>query len=232
VGSRHPAQARRGVTLHLVPGTGQEGAAAGEAPGSRSFRRYPLWRVLGLNGLNVVHYVVGCVAILVAYRSYPLLGWPVGLAYFVFAVVHLYVLKPLVVCPGCVYRTVRDGRCPSGLNLVSARLCPPAPGATGFEERSRGALSQSSLCLVSFVLPVPLAVAGLAFSFSWTGLTLTATFALLTVIRSTVVEPRDCSHCLARRWCPAARTSARFGGGRPTRADDWLDVAPGGGRGL
>ena len=204
--SRHPAQARSGATLHLVPGTGQGSAAADEAPGSRSFRRYPLWRVLCLNGLTVVHYAVGCAAILVAYRSYPILGWPIGLAYLVFAVVQLYVLMPLVVCPGCVYATVRDGRCASGLNLVSARFAAPSAHAIGFEERTQGALCQSSLCLWSWVLPVPLALPGLALSFSWIGLALTATVALLTVIRLAVVERLVvCSRCLARRWCPVAR---------------------------
>jgi hypothetical protein len=211
VDSRHYAQARRGATLHLVPDAGKESAgkeSAGvdETPGSRSFKRYPLWRVLGLNGLTVAHYLVGCGAILIAYRSYPILGWPIGLAYFVFAVVQLYVLTPLVVCPGCVYRTVRGGRCASGLNLISARLCSPSPGAMGFEERSHGVICESSLCLWSLVLPVPLALPGLALSFSWLALALMVAVAMLTVIRLAVVVRRaTCPHCLARRWCPVVR---------------------------
>ena len=204
--SRHPAQARSGVTLHLVPHAGREDAAGDEPSGSRPFRRYPLWRVLSLNGLTVAHHVVGCAAILIAYRSYPIVGWPVGLAYLVFAMVQLYVLMPLVVCPGCVYRTVRDGRCPSGLNLVSARLCPPSASAFEFRERTHGALCQGSLCLWSWVLPVPLALPGLALSFSWLAATLTAIVAVLTVARLTfVTRLAVCPHCLARRWCPGAR---------------------------
>jgi hypothetical protein len=192
------------VALHLVPNTGQENASADEA---RSFRRYPLWRVLCLNGLTVAHYFLGCAAILLAYRSYPVLGWPLGLGYLVFAFVQLYVLMPLVVCPGCVYRSVRDGRCPSGLNLISARLCPPSASAIEFRQRTHGALCQSSLCLWSWVLPVPLALPGLALSFSWLAATLTATVAALAVIRLALVTKRAvCSHCLARRWCPVVRT--------------------------
>ena len=206
VDSRRPAQTRSGVTLHLVSGSGQEGAA-GETQGPQAFRRYPLWRVLGLNALTLVHYVVGCAAILVAYQSYPVLAWPLGLAYLVFAVVQLYMLMPLVVCPGCVYRTVRDGRCPSGLNLVSARLCPPSPNAIEFRERSHGALCQSSLCLWSWILPVPLAVPALAVSFSWPALALTAIVSVLALMRLTLVERLAvCSHCLARRWCVVGRT--------------------------
>ena len=201
--SRHLAQTRTGVTLHLVSNTGQEDGSADEA---RSFRRYPLWRVLFLNSLTVAHYFLGCAAILVAYRGYPLIGLPIGLAYLVFAMVQLYVLMPLVVCPGCVYRSVRDGRCPSGLNLLSARLCAPSASALEFRERSHGALCQSSLCLWSWVLPVPLVLPGLAVSFSWPAATLTATVAALAVIRLAPVTRRAvCSHCLARRWCPVVR---------------------------
>ncbi len=204
--SRHPAQARSGVLLHLVPGGGPQNATADEAPGPRSFRRYSLWRVLCLNALTLGHYLVGCAAILIAYRSYPILGWPLGVAYLVFSVVQLYVLMPLVVCPGCVYRTVRDGRCASGLNLVSNRLCPPSPRAAEFEERTHGALCQSSLCLWSWILPVPLALPALAVSFTWSALALTATVAVLAVVRLAVVERLVvCSHCLAHRWCPVAR---------------------------
>jgi hypothetical protein len=207
VDSRHHARARSGPTLHLVPSTGQDGAAAGEIARSKSFRRYPLWRVLSVNGLTIAHYGAGCAAIVLAYRDYPIVGWPVALAYFVFAVVQLYVLMPLVVCPGCVYRTIQDGRCASGLNLISARLCPPSVPTVEFAERSHGALCQSSLCFWSWVFPVPVAVPGLALSFSWIGLALTLTVAALIVVRLAVVfRLIVCSHCLARRWCPVART--------------------------
>ena len=210
--SRHLAQARRSATLHLVPDAGKESvgnesAGVDETPFSRSFRRYPLWRVLGLNGLTVAHYLVGCGAILVAYQSYPIVGWPIGLAYFVFAVVQFYVLMPLVVCPGCVYRTVRGGRCASGLNLISARLCRPSATATAFRERTHGALCQSRLNLASWVAPPPLALPGLALFFSWTAATLTLIVVGLVVVRLWVVRSAVCPHCLARRWCPSAEAA-------------------------
>lgn len=204
--SRHPAQARSGVPLHLVPNCGTDGATVDQAPGPGSFKRHPLWRVLCLNGLTVFHYVVGCAAILAAYRSYPIVGWPVGLAYFVFATVQFYVLMPLVVCPGCVYRTVRGGRCPSGLNLISARLCPPSASAIEFRERTHGPLCQSSLGLLSWVLPVPLALPGLIVSLSGMAAIITTTVAVLTVVRLAIVTRHAlCSHCLAQRWCPVVR---------------------------
>ena len=159
-----------------------------------------------MNALTLGHYVVGCAAVLAAYRSYPVLGWPIGLAYLVFAVVQFYVLMPVIVCPGCVYRTMRGGRCASGLNLLSARLCPPSPPPGGFAERGSGAVCQNSLCLWSWILPVPLAVPGLVLSFSWLALALTATVAAFAAARLIVVERLAvCPHCLARRWCPVVR---------------------------
>jgi hypothetical protein len=210
VDSRHHARARSGAGLHLVPGTSQNAAAAADQAKSTSFRRYPLWRVLCLNGLTLVQYTTGSVAIALAYPSSPLLGLPVAAGYFVFAMVQLYVLMPLIVCPGCVYRTISDGRCASGLSVISARLCAPSVAAAGFEERVHGALCQSSLCLWSLVLPVPLALPGLALWFTWLGLGLTVGVAVLAVVRLVVIARRSvCSHCLARRWCPAARSGRR-----------------------
>ncbi len=201
--SRRSAPARNGVMLYLVPGSGSGNDSVAAAQPSLLLRRYPLWRVLCLNGLTVVHYVIGCVAVLVAYRSYPLLGWPIGLAYLVFALVQFYLLMPLVVCPGCVYRTVRDGRCARGLNLVSVRLCPSSASLTGFRERSHGALCQSNLSMWAWVLPVPLALPGVCASFSWLALTLTAAVSVLTILRLAVTRRRAaCLRCLARRWCP------------------------------
>ena len=219
--SRRPAQTRSGATLHLVPSGGQASAAPDEA---RSFRRYPLWRVLCLNGLTVAHYLLGCAAILLAYRSYPLVGWPCGLAYLVFATVQLYVLMPLVVCPGCVYRSVRGGRCPSDLNLLSARLCAPSPSALEFQERSHGALCQSSLCLWAWVVPVPLALPGLVVSFSWLAATLTATVAALALIR--LAPPQD-APCARTVWHGAGVRSCGRVGSRSCqdRPKAWRDTS-------
>jgi hypothetical protein len=192
--------------LYLVPGSGSGNESVAAAQPSLLLRRYPLWRVLCLNGLTVAHYVIGCVAVLVAYRSYPLLGWPIGLAYLVFALVQLYLLMPLVVCPGCVYRTVHGGRCARGLNVVSARLCSSSTGLTGFRERSHGAFCQSNMCLWAWALPVPLALPGVCVSFSWQALTLTTAVSVLTILWLTVTVRRVvCLHCLARRWCPLTR---------------------------
>jgi hypothetical protein len=208
VDSRHPARVRSGPTLRLVPSAGPPPSPGERAPSAPSLRRYPLWRVLGLNGLTLLAYVAACAGILVAYRRYPVVGWPVGLSYFVFAIVQLYVFKPLVVCPGCTYRTIRDGRCPSGLNVLSGRLCPPSADPIGFRERDAGLLCQNRLSRWSWLLPVPLALPGLVLAFSWPAAALVAVVAALALVRWLVVRLTACPHCLARRWCPAIRPHA------------------------
>ena len=206
MGSRHPVRARSGVTLYAVPGMG-EGARTDSALTAKPFRHYPLWRVLLTNGLTVAHYALGACAIVLAYPSHPVLGWPIGLAYFVYATVQLYVLMPVVVCPGCVYTSIKGGRCPSGLNLISARLSRAAAPTAGFEARTQGALCQSSLCLWSLVAPLPIALPGLALFFSWTGLAWLAV-AVLTALRlGGFYRLVVCSHCLARRWCPVVKAA-------------------------
>ena len=206
--SRHPARARSGPTLRLVPSAGpplHPGDRVSHAP---SLRRYPLWRVLGLNGLTLLAYAAACAGILVAYRHSPIVGWPVGLAYAVFAIVQFYVLKPLVVCSGCVYRTIRDGRCPSGLNVLSRRLGSPSADPIGFRQRGTGLLCEDRLSRCSWLLPVPLALPGLVLAFSWPAAVLVATVAALAVVRRQTVRLTACPHCLARRWCPAIRPHA------------------------
>ena len=142
---------------------------------------------------------------MLAYRRAPIVGLPVGLAYLVFALVQYYVFKPLVVCPGCVYRSLRDGRCPSGLNVLSAAVCPPSATAVEFRERSSGLFCPSRLTLTSWLAPLPLALPGLVVWFSWPATVLVAAVATLAVARLFVVRTAVCPRCLARRWCPASR---------------------------
>lgn len=172
---------------------------------ARLRRRFPLWQVGALNGLTVAQYAVGCAAIVLAYHRFPIVGLPVGLAYLVYAVTQHYVLTPLVVCPGCVYRAVRDGRCPSGLNVLSALLCERSATAGEFQQRSRGALCSSRLDRASWLAPLPLVVPGLVLSFSGTAALLAALVAVLALVRLLVVRRAVCPRCMAQRWCPEGR---------------------------
>lgn len=202
---RHPARHKSDVMLHLVPSAGVQPREGVERRSVASVRRYPLWSVIGLNLLTAVHFAVGCGAIILAWHTVPLVAWPVGIAYLVFAAVQAFVLMPLVVCPGCVYRTVAGARCPSGLNLVSARLGPPAGDTAEFRRRSSGPLCQTSLSLCSWGFPPLMALAGLAVHLSWPAAVLAAALAASLALRVLLGRASGCTHCLSRRWCPVAR---------------------------
>jgi len=205
VDQRHPARHKSDVVLRLVPSAAAQPVPDDRRPAAPSFRRYPLARVVGLDLLTAAHFALGCAAIFVAWRGQPIVAWPVGLAYLVFATVQSFLLTPLVVCPGCVYRTVTDGRCPSALNLLSARLCPPASDTAEFRRRTCGPLCQTSLSLASWVFPLPVALAGLALHPSWPTAVLTAALAVSLPLRAYLGRTAVCPRCLSRRWCPVAR---------------------------
>ncbi len=205
MGSRHPARHKSDAALHLVPTAGIKPDEGDHRPAASSFRRYPLWRVVGLDALTAGHFALGCAAILVAWRAQPIVAWPVGLAYLVFATVQSFALAPLVVCPGCVYRAVAGARCPSGLNLLSARLCPPASDTAEFRRRTCGPLCQTSLSLVSWTFPLAMTLAGCVVHLSWPAVVLVAALAASLALRVLVGRAAVCPHCLSRRWCPVAR---------------------------
>jgi hypothetical protein len=205
VDQRHPARHNANVVLRLVPSAGTRPADDDHRPTAPSFRRYPLARVVGLDLFTVAHFVLGCAAIFVAWRWQPLVAWPVGLAYLVFATVQTFLLTPLVVCPGCVYRTVAGARCPTALNVLSARLCPPTSDTAEFRRRTCGPLGQTGLSLTSWVFPLPVALVGLALHPAWPAAALAAAVAVSLPLRVYVRRAAVCPRCLSRRWCPAAR---------------------------
>jgi hypothetical protein len=204
VDPRHPARHKSDASLRLVPTAGSVSCEGDHRAPLPSLRRYPLWRVVGLDCLTVTHFALGGAAVLLAWRTQPLVAWPVGLAYLVFAAVQTFVLTPLVVCPGCVYRAVAGARCPSGLNLLSARLCPPAGDTAEFRRRTCGSFGQTSLSLCSWAFPVAATAAGFAVHFWWPAAVLTAALAASLTLRVILERTAVCPRCLSRRWCPVA----------------------------
>jgi hypothetical protein len=49
-------------------------------------------------------------------------GVSIGSVYLVFALVEMYLLMPLKVCPDCPYYSLENSLCISGLNVVSRKL--------------------------------------------------------------------------------------------------------------
>ena len=169
----------------------------------RSFRRHPLWRVIGLDTFAVAHYSLGSAAILVAWRA-PSRG-----------LADRPRLPCLRHCPALCSQAI--GRVPRlrlphrERRLLSERpeptVCAPRAadaGATEFPRRTSGSLCQTNLSLCSWLLPLPVALAGLILVPSWTSSFLTVALAVSAPLRWPIGRIGVCFYCLARRWCSAA----------------------------
>jgi hypothetical protein len=162
--------------------------------------------VLLYQALTLTQDASGAVVLVTGYQEWPCVGWPLAAAYLVFALVQLYVLTPLDVCPGCAYRAVPEGRCMAGLSVLSAKLAPTAGASAGFAQRRAGALCHTTLAVAAALAPPILVVPALVLAFSWTTLGVALGILFCAALRAEVVFRRlGCPRCLARRWCPVAR---------------------------
>ncbi len=169
------------------------------------YRVYPLRSVVLYNAVTVLHFGQATAGLLVAYDRWPALSWVLALAYLAVALGHMYFMMPLVVCAACVYATMPEARCVSGLNLIAARL-KLAPLAEFEARRTKGALSHNKLYMGSLIAPLPLLAAGLVVNFSSVALALLLSVAALLAYRILVVFRRvACPHCVAKGRCPNAK---------------------------
>ena len=180
------------------------GSAEGDGP--QLYKVYPLASVAAYNGTTLAHYALGALGMIVGYGKWPALGWTLGLAYLVFAVVQMYVLMPLMVCPGCVYRRMDGARCISALNLVSAKIAAERD-LDDFPRRAQGAFCHNNLYLAALVLPLLLMLPALFLDFSVVLLAVFLGVAALLVFRLFVLFRKvACVHCIAKKRCPNAQS--------------------------
>ena len=169
-------------------------------------RSYPLRDVVVYNGVTLLHFGVATLGLLAAYDRWPAAAWALAITYLVVALGQMYVVMPLVVCAACVYATMRDARCVSGMNLVAARLGRRAPLDEFEARRTRGVLSHNKLYMGSLIAPIPLLLVGLIVNFSPLALVALLIVGALLAFRVLVVFRRTaCPHCAAKGRCPNAR---------------------------
>jgi hypothetical protein len=174
--------------------------------GSGVYTRYPVRSVVLYNGVTLLHFGLAAAGLVVAYWRWPVLGWLLGAVYLVFAVVQMYLVMPIVVCPRCAYRTMSDALCVSGLNVLSARFKRPLTQEE-FGRRAEGALCHNNLYMAALVGPLALMVPGMALGFSVAALALWLGVAALMAFRYLVVFKRTaCPHCAVKGRCPNARS--------------------------
>jgi hypothetical protein len=170
----------------------------GEMKDSNSlYKRYPISSIFLYDGVTILHYLLGGLGITLAY-SFVQLSYLIGMVYFSFALIQMYVLMPVIVCPSCVYHRIEEGRCISGLNKMSRRYIKEKP-LEEFENRAKGFFSPNILYMGALILPIIVIIPGLIINFKYSTLGIMISIILLMLLRIFVIFPKiACVHCLAR----------------------------------
>jgi len=167
--------------------------------------RYPLRSVALYNGVTVLHFGLATAGLVIAFSRWPILGWLLGVVYLAFAFVQMYLIMPLKVCPHCVYRTLSDSRCVTGLNLLSPRFSR-VRSPEEFGRRAEGVLCHNHLYMTALIAPLVLMVVGLVLNYSVAGLACLLGVAALMAFRYFILFMRvACPHCAMKGRCPNAK---------------------------
>ena len=167
------------------------------------YTRYPLRNILTYNGVTILHYILGGTGIIIGYNSW--IGLSAGVVYLLFSFSEMYVHMPLKVCPNCVYHTLKDSLCISGLNLVSRKVAK-AGNTNSFSNRAKGFLCPNNLYIFSLVIPIIAVIPALIINFRFGLLAILLIIVGLLVFRFFVIFPKiACVHCRAQKICPQAQ---------------------------
>lgn len=166
-------------------------------------RKYPLSSLITYNGVTLAHFTLGAAGIVIGYDA-AAEAWILAAAYVIFALVEMYLVMPLKVCPSCVYHRMDDSLCVSGLNVVSKRFAAAKP-ATDFPKRAVGMLCHNNMYMGALFAPLLIMVPALIFNFSLVLLVLFLTVLALLLFRFFVIFKKiACVHCYAKNKCPNA----------------------------
>jgi hypothetical protein len=168
------------------------------------YLRYPASSVVIYNGATILHFLLGAAGIALGYSFASWAGRAFGLIYLVLALVEMYLVMPLTVCPNCTYHRTKDSLCISGLNLLSRKITK-AGHQKNFAKRAGGVFCQNNLYLASLVVPIAAMIPAIVINFSASLLTVFWALVALLLFRFFVIFPRiACLHCRAKSACPQA----------------------------
>lgn len=176
----------------------------------KGYTRYPASLIVLYNGVTVLHFLCGGAGIAFGYN----LSWPAylfGGMYLAFALVAMYLVMPLTVCPDCVYYGMKDAVCISGLNVISARVAKQGD-IKDFSRRARGIFCHNNMYIASLVIPVIALIPALIINFSFTLLAILIVLLGLFFFRFFLLIPKIvCPHCRAKNICPNAQAMGLSG---------------------
>jgi hypothetical protein len=166
--------------------------------------RYPFSTIAVYNGSTIIHFVLGGIILCQTNRFFGSFGYILGIVYVLGSLLEMYLIMPLQVCRNCVYFGLENGRCVSGLNLLSKKLA--IRGSTqNFSRRAEGLFCPNNIYLFSLAFPIIGGIPILVVNFSIQLLLLVASLFLLLIIRFFFIIPRlACLHCLSKFICPQA----------------------------
>ncbi|MFC2078959.1 hypothetical protein ACFLSZ_03165 [Candidatus Bipolaricaulota bacterium] len=168
------------------------------------YTRYPLAAPLTYNGTTIAHFVLGGIGLAIGYRFIPWLGVPLGIVYLSLALLEMYVLMPLQVCPNCVYYELENSRCISGLNLLSRRIAKKGD-VRDFPKRAEGVLCSNNRYMAALFVPIIAMIPALIIRFSFALLAVFLGILVILLFRFFILFPKiACLHCRAKHICPQA----------------------------
>jgi len=179
---------------------------------ARVYKRYPLANILIYNGTTILHFLIGCLGLIIGYNFLCCnLGYIFGIIYLIFAFTQMYIIMPLTVCPNCVYYKMKGGLCTSGMNLVSRKIAEEGD-IKNFGDRAKGYLSHNKLYMAALFIPIIGLIPALILNFSIILLILFLIVLGLLMFRFFVVFRRTaCVHCSAKYRCPNAKAMGIVG---------------------
>ena len=167
------------------------------------YTRYPLKSVVNYNGTTLLHYLLGCTGIIYGYQS-SAPAYLFGLLYLGFAIVQMYLLMPLMVCPNCPYYRMENARCISAQNIVSKRIAKPGD-PKNFSKRGEGLLCHNNLYMAALFIPILGMIPALIVNFSVLLLAIFLGVVVLLVYRIFYLFQKvACVQCYAKNVCPNA----------------------------
>ena len=171
----------------------------------KGYTSYPLSSVLIYNGVTMLHYLLGGIGIILGY-NFSGIAYVLGFLYLAFSLAQMYLIMPLTVCPNCVYYKLKDGRCISGLNLISHKMATEGD-IKDFSKRAEGLFCHNNLYMAAKIIPILAMIPALILNFSFWLLVTFLTVVGLLLFRIFVLFPKiACVHCRAKNICPNAKS--------------------------
>ena len=168
------------------------------------YTRYPLSNIIIYNIVTIFHFLFGGLGIILGYTDSGT-AYLFGVLYLAFAFIQMYILMPRTVCPNCVYYALKNGRCTSGLNILSRKIAKEG-SLKDFSNRVEGLFCHNNLYLAALVAPIIIMIPLLILNFSFVLLLILLTVVGLLLFRFFVIFTKiACVHCCAKTNCPNAK---------------------------